>query len=422
MSAQPKDTTAAVARRKQRSDGEGSIYQVHEPGCRRPVNPRTGESTCKCPWYGVLVVGYRDGKPMRKKRKAKTKSGAAARLRELRDQLANETLPVGKAPTVEQWMRYWLAKIAPRKIGALTLNNSYRQKTEQYIIPLLGSHKLDRLTPEHIEAAWDYLLDTGNPTKADARPLKPNTVHQTHAILRRALNVAVQRHKQTGLRVNPAGKQSMDAPPASLAEVQAMTLEECRLVIAAAEGRRNGARWSVALAMGLRQGEALGLTWDNVDLDEGVIKVRQALKRIRGRGLELGDLKSAAARRDLAIPAEMLPLMRAHRKEQNEERIQAGSAWEDGGFVFAQANGKPIDHSRDYKNWQQLLADAGVRKYRVHDARHSAATILLLQEVPTRVVMELMGHSQIGMTMRYQHAVDELKKNAAARVGSALFG
>lgn len=396
---------------KKRTDGEGSVYQRHKEGCPR--------GKCSCPWVGALVLDYRDKKPVRKRVTANTKSGAATKLREIREEHKKQTLPVGKAPTVEQWMNHWLNKIAARKVGELTLNNSYRQKTRDYIIPLLGHHKLDRLTPDHIEEAWEYLLGTGNPVREDSEPLSLNTVHQTHAILRRALLVAVQRKH---IVRNPAGKEAMDAPKAEEKDMAFLSLDECRAVLASAEGKRNAARWSVALALGLRQGEAIGLTWEHIDLDEGVIQVRQALKRVTGKGLFLGGLKSKAARRDLAIPEQMLPLLKAHRKAQNAERLEAGSTWEDNGFVFAQINGKPLDHSRDHKAWKSLLKEAGVKPYRLHDARHSAATLMLLQGVDTRTAMANLGHSQISVTMRYQHAVDELKKEAAAKMGAALWG
>lgn len=407
-------TPSKDSARKKRTDGEGSVYQRHASDCARPAKG------CKCPWVGALVLGYRDGKPIRRRVSANTQSGAATKLRELRQKHEAETLPAGgKVPTVEQWMNHWLNNIAARKVGELTLNNSYRQKTRDYIIPLLGHHRLDRLTPDHIEAAWDYLADTGNPKREDAEPLSANTIHQAHAILRRALLVAVQRKHITA---NPAAKEAMDAPRRAEEDMAFLSLDECKAVLATCNGKRNAARWSVALALGLRQGEALGLTWEHVDLDEGVIRVRQALKRVTGKGLILGGLKSKAARRDLAIPEPMLPMLKAHKKAQNAERLEAGSEWHDGGFVFAQPNGKPLDHSRDYQTWQALLAEAGVKRYRLHDARHSAATLMLLQGVDTRTAMANLGHSQISVTMRYQHAVDELKKDAAARMGAALWG
>lgn len=389
--------------RKKRTDGEGSIYYDEARG----------------KFIGALVVGYRDGKPVRRKVSANTKSGAATKLRELREEHQATTLPVGKVASVEQWMNYWLNNIAARKVGELTLNNSYRQKVRDYIIPLLGHHRLDRLTPDLIEEAWNYLADVGNPKKDDPDPLSANTVHQTHAILRRALKVAVQRKR---LASNPAGADSMDAPPAEDRDIDPLTMKEARAVLEAAKSKRNGARWAIALGLGLRQGEALGLTWDNVDLDAGELRVRQALKRVKGKGLILGSVKSKKSKRELPIPPELLALLKAHKKAQTAERLEAGSAWEGGGFVFCQPNGRPIDPSRDYQSWQALLKEAKVKPYRLHAARHSAATFLLLEGVDTRVVMDLLGHSQISVTAKYQHAVDEAKKSATAKMGSALMG
>lgn len=409
----PKDSS-----RKRRSDGDGSVYPRHAPECPKPTNSK-GDPTCKCPWVGALVLGYRDGKPIRKRVSANTRSGAATKLRQLREEHDKRTLPAGRVPTVEQWVNHWLDNIAARKVGELTLNNSYRQKTRDYIIPLLGHHRLDRLTADHIEEAWNQLADVGNPKLDDPTPLAPNTVHQTHAILRRALKVAVQRKR---LSSNPAGTDSMDAPPRHEGEIVPMTLDEVRKVLTTCAGKRNAARWSVALALGLRQGEALGLTWEHVDTDEGVIRVRQALKRVKGKGLIFGPVKSKMSNRDLQVPAELLSLLKAHRKAQNAERLEAGSAWEDRDLVFCQVNGKAIDPSRDYKAWQALLKTAGVKRYPLHAARHSAATLLMLQDVQPRVVQGILGHSQISVTMRYQHAVDELKKDAAARMGAALWG
>lgn len=399
--------------RKKRSDGEGSIYQRHAADCPRPAKG------CKCKWVGALVLGYRDGKPIRKRVTANTRSGAAGKLREIRAEHEARTLPVGKVPTVEQWMNHWLDNIAARKVGDLTLNNSYRQKVRDYIVPLLGHHRLDRLTADHIEEAWNALADVGNPRREDPEPLSANTIHQTHAILRRALRVAVQR-KQIGF--NPAGKDAMDAPPRREVDIEPMTVEEARAVLSAARDQRNEARWSAALALGLRQGEALGLTWANVDLDAGEIRVRQALKRVKGRGLIFGDVKSRSSKRELVLPDEVAALFRAHKKRQNAERLEAGSKWHDLDLVFCGPFGQPLDPSRDYQAWQALLSAADVKPYRLHDARHSAATFLLLQGVDVRTAMAILGHSQVSMTMRYQHAVDELKKDAAARVGSALYG
>jgi integrase len=215
----------------------------------------------------------------------------------------------------------------------------------------------------------------------------------------------------------------VDAPSVSREEVQPLTSADARQVLSAAVGRRNGARWSVALALGLRQGEALGLPWDAVDLDAGSLTVRQALQRQPGMGLVFVEPKSRAGRRTIALPRPLVDGLRQHRAAQLEERLRAGSEWHDHGLVFAQENGRPIDPSADYRAWRSLLADAGVRPARLHDARHTAASLLMLQGVPARVVMDVLGHSQISLTLgTYSHVVPELARDAADRMGESLWG
>lgn len=412
---------------KQRSDGEGSIYQRHKPDCPRPVH-ENGKPACKCPWQGVLVLGYRTGpdgkkRALRKKVTGQSKSGAAAKLNELREKHADHDLPAdGRPVTVEQWMTYWYTRILPRTAKPYTIAG-YNAKVNQYIIPLLGHHRLDKLTPEHIEDAWDMLAAEGNPKAPRLDPetgepvgLSANTIHQTHRILSRALKVAVQRKR---LRNNPAGASMMDAPPRVEQPIVPMTEEEVDAVLEACRGKWNAARWNVALALGLRQGEALGLRWDDVDLDEGTIEVRQTLMRVTGQGIVFGTPKSQRSRRGIALPPSLHERLRAHRAEQNARRLELGSHWTDSGLVFTLEDGRPVDPSVDAHRWRRLLEDAGVRHYRLHDARHSAGTMMVREGVDIRAAMAILGHSQLSVTMRYQHVVDDAKRAAAVQLDRA---
>ena len=181
-------------------------------------------------------------------------------------------------------------------------------------------------------------------------------------------------------------------------ELVPLTLPEARAVLVAAESAENSARWSDALALGLRQGEALGLLWRDVDLDRGTPMVRRALQRQKGQGLVLVEPKSRAGRRTIALPDTLLAALRNHRVAQLQHPVTAAGVYEDRGVVFAQHNGHPYGGRQDWEAWQRLLAAAGVRDVRLHDARHTAATLLLAQGVDVRVVMQLLGHSQISMT------------------------
>lgn len=403
---------------KNRTDGDGSVYQRHSPDCSRPTDGR-GKSTCKCKWQGVYVVGTKPnpkgGRPLlvRKKVSANTKSAAAVKLADLKQKHAADDLPAdGKSITVEQWMNHWYRKVLPRYAKPYTVAG-YNAKVNQYIIPILGHHRLDKLTPEHIEDAWDRLRDEGNPTLDDPVPLSANTIHQTHRILSRALKVAVQRKK---LRNNPAGASMMDAPPQVEQPIVPMTEEEVDAVLAACRGQWNAARWNVALAIGLRQGEALGLRWDDVDLETGEIQIRQTLMRLTGQGIVFGAPKSEKSRRGIALPPSLHERLKAHRIEQNERRLELGSHWTDSGLVFTLEDGRPLDPSVDAGRWRRLLETAGVRHYRLHDARHSAGTMMVNEGVDIRTAMAILGHSQLSVTMRYQHVVDEAKRGAAVQL------
>lgn len=399
---------------KSRSDGEGSLYQLHQADCPRPPKG------CKCQWRGAYVTGYRDGKAIRKTVTATTRSAASTKLDEVKALHKGNDLPEGKAVTVEQWMTYWLTKVVPRKAKPKTIV-AYTTVVNGYINPLLGHHRLDRLNAEHINDAWDLLLEDGNPSLdvAQRRPLSPNTVHHAHRVLARALKVALQRKKVTR---NVAGSDSMDAPPRIEREVVPIPDDEVVKILAAATGTEYGARWSVALSLGLRPGEALGLRWENIDLKQGHLHVKEQLQRQTGKGLVLTSPKSASGVRSMVLPKTMLAALKAHKKMQTEARLAAGDHWEDSGFVFTLPNGKGVDGKVDGDRWHKLLDKAEVPQRRLYDARHSAATLMLAQGIELRVVMALLGHSQVSVTMKYQHAAGKLLIDASEKMEDGVWG
>src|SRR5918997_1494109 len=179
----------------------------------------------------------------------------------------------------------------------------------------------------------------------------------------------------------------------------ALDLGEARAVLDAAAGVRNSARWTVALALGLRQSEAMALQWKDVDPLAGTLTVRRSIHRVRGGGLIYEEPKTRRSHRTLALPLPPVAELHRHKAAQLGERMLAGSEWHDEDLVFAQANGRPIDKKADYDDWTRLLHKAGVRHVRLHDGRHTAATLLLGENVHPRVVMELLGHSQMRTTM-----------------------
>jgi integrase len=229
-------------------------------------------------------------------------------------------------------------------------------------------------------------------------------------------------------------------------------------------GRRNKARWSIGLALELRQGEALGLRWAFVGLDAAELRVWWQLRRRsfehgcgdtpcgRRRGgncpqrilplragevavLDLSKPPTADRRtglvlkapkckgkRTVALPQQVVEQLRQQKFNQDIEQILAEDTWHDHGFVFAQPDGRPIDPSDDYAEWRDLLKTTGVPATKLHNARHTAASILILLGVPIEVVQEILGHSDVRTTRRYVHVASEMAKKATERIGDALLG
>ncbi|MFE9238667.1 tyrosine-type recombinase/integrase [Streptomyces sp. NPDC007007] len=379
-------------------------------------------------WHGRVTVGTRDdGKPDRRHVERKTRAAVTAAVRELEKQRDSGAVrKAGRAWTVEAWLTHWVETIVPLAVNENTMVG-YGVAVRKHLIPALGAHRLDKLGPEHIERFYGRM-------QADGR--RAGTIHQIHRTFRTALNEAVRRGHLTR---NPV--QLAKAPRLNDEEIEPYTVDEVKRLLVAADKRRNAARWAMALALGLRQGEALGLKWADVDRERGVLMVRRSRRRPRyahgcgdpcGRKAgycpqrkrtnpETADTKSRAGRRVVGLPAQLADLLTAHQVKQEAERLEAGGKWADEGWLFATPDGRGTSTRTDYDDWKELLAAAGVRDGRLHDARHTAATVLLILGVSERAVMGLMGWSTTAMAARYQHMVDTVRTDVARQVDGLIW-
>jgi integrase len=380
-------------------------------------------------WHGRVTLGVRDdGKPDRRHVMGRTRAEIAEKVRKLeRARDSGEVRNAREHWRVGDWLTHWIDNIAVAPRVTDNTHDGYRVDVEKHLIPGVGAHWLERLEPEHLERLYARMQDAG---------LSAGTAHHVHRTARNALNEAVRRRH---LARNPAVLAK--APALSEDEVEPYDVAEVRRLLEAAAQRRNSARWALALALGLRQGEALGLTWDDVDLDKGTIRVRRSRLRpkyehgcggtcgrtpgycIKRRNTRpaTGQVKSRAGRRTIGLPAPLVVLLQTHRAEQDAEREAARQLWHDEGWVFATQNGGPLNPNTDYHEWKQLLMTAGLREARLHDARHTAATVLLILGQPERTVMSLMGWSSAGMATRYQHVTDGIRAEVASLVGGLIW-
>ncbi len=388
-------------------------------------------------WHARVTVGRRpDGTPRRRHLQRATKSALREAVRETeRSRDAGERRwQTQHDPTLSEWVEHWLQTIVPSVTRPKT-QATYRSQMRLHVIPNIGGLRLSDLQPEDCESLYADLLAHG---------ASIHTVSAVHRVLRASLNEAVRRRR---LVVNPA---AVARPPRRQhVEVDPLSIEESRQVLKAAQATRNPPRWSIALALGLRQGEALGLMWSDLDLDAGTLTVRRSVQRLTWRhgcaptpqgsitcgssrgagcpqrhngGLQLVEPKTNASRRTIVLPAPLIDELRTYRTLSLRRRVAANpEPLVHPDLVFASASGGLIDPRRDNDEWNTLLIRAGVRRVRLHDARHTAATLLLLQGTDIRTLMAVMGWTEMATAQRYTHAVDDLRRRAAQSMASALW-
>jgi len=369
-----------------RGNNEGGIYQRESDGL----------------WCASVSV--ESGK--RKVLYGKTREDVASKLvTALNDVKNGLTLPSYRM-TLGAFLEQWLADVVWQRNRPSTAQG-YEFYVRKYIIPALGRHQIRKLTPQQVQR---FLNET------HAKGLAPRTVQYIRAILRRALNQAL-RWELVARNVATLA----DPPPGRSPEMRPLTTADARQFLAAARGHRHEHLFALLLGTGLRIGEALALRWSDVDLDDGVITVRHALERIHARPWRLAVPKFESGKRLVPLIGPTAEALRAQRTLALEMRLAVGAAWQDLDFVFPTAIGTPGDQSNVYHQFKKLLRQAGLPDcYRVHDLRRSTATYLLAAGVPDRLVMGIMGHSQLSMTMRYQHVLPSMLKEAAARL-EAIF-
>jgi integrase len=368
--------------------GEGSIYQRSDGR-----------------WAAQLDMGWRNGRRQRKLVYGPTRRDVQGQLRAALKAKQDGTLRVGSQQTTGHFLQRWLEDSVKPSVRPATYS-MYWHLTTKHLIPNLDRVPLEKLSPEHVQALLRAKTDEG---------LAPRTVHHLRALLRIALNRAMR----WGLVVRNVAALA-DSPRIERFDVRMLAPAEAKQLLAAAEDDRLGALYSVALALGLRQGEALGLSWEDIDFESRRLHVRHGLQRIAGE-LRLVEPKTRQSRRTIAMPGVVIDALQHHRAKQTQERLLAGRRWRDTRLVFTSTIGTPIEVGNLRRSFWKLLDRAGLPRMRFHDLRHSCASLLLVQGVPARVVMETLGHSNISITMdTYTHVLPELQRQASDAMDRAL--
>ncbi len=302
----------------------------------------------------------------------------------------------------EQFLKRWLAYkkdlVRPRTY------HSYQHYLVNHAYEEIGKLRLQQLRSHDVQAMLD------------SRDMAPRSVKALRDILRNALNDAVRWGE---CERNPAAH--AQPPTQKRQPVAAMTAEQAQALLKQMKGHQLEGLFRLALAVGLRRSEALGLKWEDVDLDNARLQIRRGLHRAPKAGIVIEEPKSETSRRDIALPKMAVDALRAHRKRQTEERLRTGPRWEETGHVFTDSRGRPVDPDVVTHAFKEVARDAKLPTLTLHQLRHGAATLMLAQGVPLRIVQETLGHSSITITAdTYAHVAPELQRQAADAIDAAL--
>jgi integrase len=312
--------------------------------------------------------------------------------------------PVGKL-TVAEYLDQWVLDYVEPSLAPKTLA-AYRDVIRNHFVPALGALDLVALRPSHIQSLYTRMLGH----------LSARSVLRYHQILHAALRSAVR--WQLLVR-NPAD--AVEPPRPGRREIRALTPEQARAVMTAADATPYGPLVRLALLTGMRRGELIGVRWSDLDLEGAAIHVQQTAQRLAGQGIVFRQPKTRLSRRSIALSPDAVAILRQHRRRQAEARLLAGPAYQDRDLVFATGLGTPIEPGNLLRAWYRIVKVAGMPGLRIHDLRHGHATLMLGQGVHPKVVSERLGHASVNITLdTYSHVLPGLQAAAAEALDTIL--
>ncbi len=376
-----------------RGHGDGSIYQRNDG---RWVASISLEGNKRKTFYG------------------KTRKEVQQKLKTALHQQQQGTLVVAPQQKVGPFLEQWLEDVHKHTVRPRTYER-YESMLRLHIVPGIGHHQLQKLAPQHLQQFYSQKLE---------EDLSPTTVASFHKMLHLAFEKAV--------RWNLIARNicdSVDPPRTKHYEIQPLNEEQIQRFLTTVEGHRLEALFVLALATGMRRGEIMALKWQDVNLSTGMLQVRRILThmpaKLNGKGGYVeAEPKTERSRRSIAIASFALEKLKVHRMRQLETKLKAGSLWRENDLVFCSSVGGHLHSSRDiFTQFKKLLKKADLPDVRFHDLRHSSATMLLSLGIHPKVVQEMLGHSQIAMTMDiYSHVLPTMQIEAVGKLDAVLRG
>lgn len=370
-------------------------------------------------WRYIVYVPGPDGSLHPEWRSAPTKRAAEeARAERKADVKKGESVTRSKL-TLADYLADWLPRHTLKNNLEPTTASGYESIIRTRIVPALGGIALQRLSEQHIE---DFLYKLQAEGGVAGKPLSARSVRNTLVVLNEALK---QARRVKLITRNPCAE--IEPPKIDSQPQPQWTPEEAKRFLALLETEHYGVLYVLTLTTGLRRSEVLGLRWQDVDLDQGVVHVRQKLVEISGK-LHFGNkTKTPSGRRDIELHPRVIQLLNEHRRKQLEQRLATGPRWVgagDGGeLVFCSPQGKPLYPRNVYRRLTQIIGQTGLSHMGLHGMRRTASSIAHDETKDLLAVARMLGHSQPEVTAKhYAKASDEATKQAAQAVGRVYFG
>jgi integrase len=387
----------------------GSVAQIHTRSCPRTKEGGFAPHRCKGSWRYTLEYG-RDSNGIRmqtSKAGFPTKGAAQSALKEV---VRTFMVDVGvHSLTVGDYLETWLAGKHALKPKTMSL---YRDFTTNYLVPNLGEIRLLELRAHHLDRMY-LAIALGR----RGRPLSPSTIRRVHAVISSALNTAVKRRL---IPYSPA--EHIELAPENPRRPKPWSAEQCQTFLRHAAGRNDRLEnlYHLLLVTGMRRGEAIGLRWEDVDLDGKALFVVQQITEVHGRGV-VGTPKTKRGTRVIPIDQESVDMLQRQKETQDLERSAWGPEWNDAGLIFTREDGRPLRPEYATRHFQALAKQAGLPAVRLHDLRHTNASLALAAGVEMKVVSDRLGHSQISITADlYTHVNQAVGRAAAEKIADAL--
>ena len=360
-------------------------------------------------WEARLTVGTDPGtgKPIRKSVYGRSQAEARKRMTATQRAIDNGTYQAPDKTTVSQWLDTWMETFCAVKVKPLTFS-SYAVAIKNHIKPSLGVLRLQAVRGVHVQKLYNRMTADG---------LSAKTVKNVAAILHKAFSVAV---KQGLMQANPCD--AAELPKAMHKEITPLTDSEIPLFLKAIKGHPFEGAYALCLFAGLREGECLGLSWDQVNFEARRITISQQLQHEKKRSAQyyIAPSTKSGKPRQIEPPEITFQYLRAERKRQTENRLAAGPLWSNpDNLVFTDELGRHLAISTFYKTFKRIVSSIGRPDARPHDLRHTAATVAIAAGADIKSVQDLLGHATASFTLNvYAHTSDQMKKDTAARMQS----